>query len=416
MRVGIVTALACARFSPLPGIVISRGIFPRYFRAQHDAISPFRQESTPFRLEFGNSRANFRAIRHSPPGTQLPSAIAPFRRPRPPFPRLPAMTASLLARLPSPGRTLSRPPAGTGLRARDGEPWEVTGRIHQHGPGARVNVPGRISAAPFTIVLLTTSVFSLGVHGKVYSRRVLHVPRQKGVPLLIGTRIGTRISWQRGTGTGSRTWPNGLPALRTVPGSRPGNPACGPPRQQQAVPPRTGASGCRPRAARPVAGEPIPVCCHAFAVPVEPPPAPRRCRQGGGRAPGWPGRNSLIYRNPVFGASFHLRPGIRCHRGRVGRLLREFDVPGSYLSWTFRVPPVYPRAAFPPVLAVARRWAANRRNLHARRGLEDRGAPSGAGVLTSCCAWHGRSARAGRAVRPSAGARTARAPGVYLAR
>jgi hypothetical protein len=340
MRVGIVTALACARFSPLPGIVISRGIFPRYFRAQHDAISPFRQESTPFRLEFGNSRANFRAIRHSPPGTQLPSALAPFRRPRPPFPRLPAMTASLLARLPSPGRTLSRPPAGTGLRARDGEPWEVTGRIHQHGPGARVNVPGRISAAPFTIVLLTTSVFSLGVHGKVYSRRVLHVPRQKGVPLLIGTRIGTRISWQRGTGTGSRTWPNGLPALRTVPGSRPGNPACGPPRQQQAVPPRTGASGCRPRAARPVAGEPIPVCCHAFAVPVEPPPAPRRCRGG------TPSSTEIRFSGLLFTSA--------PESGATGAGLAGCYGSSMYLARTFLGPFVYPRCT--PGLPFRRSW------------------------------------------------------------
>ena len=32
-------------------------------------------------------------------------------------------------------------------------------------------------------------------------------------------------------------------------------------------------------ASRPVAGEPVPVGCHAFAVPVEPPAAP--CRSGG---------------------------------------------------------------------------------------------------------------------------------------
>jgi hypothetical protein len=38
----------------------------RNFRVHHDAISPFPRQSTPFRLEIANSRANFRTIRHSP--------------------------------------------------------------------------------------------------------------------------------------------------------------------------------------------------------------------------------------------------------------------------------------------------------------------------------------------------------------
>src|SRR5579859_5782026 len=53
-------ALACARFSPLPGILICRGISPGISGYNNDASSPFWQESTPFRLEFGNFRANFR--------------------------------------------------------------------------------------------------------------------------------------------------------------------------------------------------------------------------------------------------------------------------------------------------------------------------------------------------------------------
>ena len=61
MRAGIVAALACARFSPLPGILIGGEFPPAISGYNNDASSPFRQESTPFRLEFGNFRANFRA-------------------------------------------------------------------------------------------------------------------------------------------------------------------------------------------------------------------------------------------------------------------------------------------------------------------------------------------------------------------
>ena len=59
----------------------------------------------------------------------------------------------------------------------------------------------------------------------------------------------------------------------------PENPADGLPHRQRAVPQRTGRAGSWPPADRPVAGEPVPVGCHVFLVPVEPPPAPRRTRR-----------------------------------------------------------------------------------------------------------------------------------------
>jgi hypothetical protein len=70
---------------------------------------------------------------------------------------------------------------------------------------------------------------SLGVHRKVYFRRVLRIHCRRGAPLSAGARIGICISWRCGITAGSRTRPNGLPILRTVPGPRPGNPAGGSP-------------------------------------------------------------------------------------------------------------------------------------------------------------------------------------------
>jgi hypothetical protein len=81
--------LACARFSPLPGILIAGEFPPGISGYNNDASSPFWQESTPFRLEFGEFSREFRAIHHGQPRPPLPSATAPFPARRPPFaPRL----------------------------------------------------------------------------------------------------------------------------------------------------------------------------------------------------------------------------------------------------------------------------------------------------------------------------------------
>jgi len=74
------TLFAITRNSNFP-----RGNSPRYFRVQHDAISPFSGESTPFRLEFGEFPREFRAIRNGQPRLSLPSAVAPFPAGQPPF-------------------------------------------------------------------------------------------------------------------------------------------------------------------------------------------------------------------------------------------------------------------------------------------------------------------------------------------
>jgi hypothetical protein len=56
---------AGARFAMTQAINY-RGISPGISWVHNDAISPFPRQSTPFRLEIANFRANFRAIRHSP--------------------------------------------------------------------------------------------------------------------------------------------------------------------------------------------------------------------------------------------------------------------------------------------------------------------------------------------------------------
>jgi hypothetical protein len=43
--------------------------FTRNFRVRDEDILPFPRQSTPLRLEFTHFRANFSAIRHSPPST-----------------------------------------------------------------------------------------------------------------------------------------------------------------------------------------------------------------------------------------------------------------------------------------------------------------------------------------------------------
>jgi hypothetical protein len=49
--------------------VINYREFPRDFRVRQDAISPFPRQSTPFRFEIANYRANSCAFRYSPPPT-----------------------------------------------------------------------------------------------------------------------------------------------------------------------------------------------------------------------------------------------------------------------------------------------------------------------------------------------------------
>jgi hypothetical protein len=50
-------------------------------------------------------------------------------------------------------------------------------------------------------------------------------------------------------------------------------------------------------------------------------------------------------------------------------MLREWDVPGVYLSWTCDIP----GAAFAPVPALARRWSADRRLSRATRAWKAQG-------------------------------------------
>jgi hypothetical protein len=97
---------------------------------------------------------------------------------------------------------------------------------------------------------------SLGVHRKVYSRRVLHVRYRKGAPLSAGTPIGVRISWRCGMAAGSRTRINGLLILLTVPAQplEPGRRLSASAAGQAGAGRATGWPGTGP----PVAGEPVP--------------------------------------------------------------------------------------------------------------------------------------------------------------
>jgi hypothetical protein len=92
------------------------------------------------------------------------------------FPRLPSPPASHLARLPSPGRTPSRSRAGTGLgaRTRGGEYMSVNGyRATDRRPGINVRHASAARHSPLFYKLY--AYMSLGVHRKVYYRRVQHV-------------------------------------------------------------------------------------------------------------------------------------------------------------------------------------------------------------------------------------------------
>ena len=159
-------ALACARFSPLPGILICRGISPGISGYNNDASSPFWQESTPFRLESGNFRANFRGdsrnssrtaagtdtVRHrafsAPPARLLPPPFPPRRRP-PRAARLPGRTTS---RAPSGGRS------GQGRGRVGGRGYTYTERATTEKINTRNHLPG----APITIVLRAVRVYKSG--------------------------------------------------------------------------------------------------------------------------------------------------------------------------------------------------------------------------------------------------------------
>jgi hypothetical protein len=172
--------LACARFSPLPGILISGGISRRYFRVHNDAISPFSEESTPFRLESGEFTREFLAIRHGQPQLSIPSATTPFPARRPPFtPPFRARRRPPRAARP-PGRTTSRAP----VRARSGLGGEAVGEgRYIYGEGNhRENKHGSSFAcrADHDCFTSCARIYSLGVHAKVYSGRCLHIRRVRG--------------------------------------------------------------------------------------------------------------------------------------------------------------------------------------------------------------------------------------------
>jgi hypothetical protein len=89
---------------------------------------------------------------------------------------------------------------------------------------------------------------------------------------------GKPISRRHGTARGPRSPLNGLPALQTVPGS-PLREADQ--RQPASAPGRPAADRVRrpwPGTGPHMPGEPVPIRCHVFTVPVEQPPAPPYAR------------------------------------------------------------------------------------------------------------------------------------------
>ena len=93
-----------------------------------------------------------------------------------------------------------------------------------------------------------------------------------------------------------------------------------------------------------------------------------RIRPGraGAELPSSPSSTEIGFLRPFFASG----PEIRCQRGKIWRLLREWDVPGVHLSCTCDVP----GAAFAPVPAAVRRWSADRRLSRAARAWRAKGA------------------------------------------
>jgi hypothetical protein len=168
-----------------------------------------------------------------PPGRRLAAA----RGGRPAEQRLPSPTASPRA-LPSPGHT----PHGTGqARACEHGPGGEYPTLHGYNAADRrpgINVRHASAARHLRLFYELCAYRESGspLEGLI-SPRPAHSPPPWGTSLG-GTPTGTRISWRCGRVTGSRTRINGLPVSADRP--QPGNPARGPPRQQRAVPPRTG--------------------------------------------------------------------------------------------------------------------------------------------------------------------------------
>jgi hypothetical protein len=186
---------------------------------------------------------------------------------------------------PSPGRSpRAAASAGSPRAAAAGRRARRQRKAQDHGQETGVRQSSRPTRtrtpAGFRIVFTGSPVISLGVHRRVYSRRCLRVlPLPRG-PLSMGEGNGRPIGWLGGPAGGSRTRLNGLLIPLTVPGSCPGHRAGGPPRPRRAVrgPGRRVLAVSRPARGR----RAVPVGCHAFAVPVEPPPAcpPRTPRAG----------------------------------------------------------------------------------------------------------------------------------------
>ena len=149
-------------FRHYPGFNFPGGIPPGISGYNNDASSPFWQESTPFRLEFGEFPRQFRAIRHGQPRPSIPSAVAPFPARRPPF--APAF------RRPPPAASRG-PPAwpydlAGALGGRSGPGGEVVGgreyTYTERATTGKINTRNHLPGAPITIVLRAVRVYKSG--------------------------------------------------------------------------------------------------------------------------------------------------------------------------------------------------------------------------------------------------------------
>jgi hypothetical protein len=108
------------------------------------------------------------------PATITVRTRAFYRRPVPPFPHLPAPPAHRPAGLLVPGHMPSHP-GWARTSAHEAGPLSVIVRLPGTDRKSRADVPACTCAAPSIIVLRAMHVYSLGVHGNVYYRHVLHI-------------------------------------------------------------------------------------------------------------------------------------------------------------------------------------------------------------------------------------------------